>query len=321
MRMTRIPELLKLPARPAARILSLWYIGDVEIAITRLQMQGDDAGVIQFYRALRRVHDSLRAYAAVLNSSISKKQARALADIVRAARKSVHASTLLKFVQELPLDPDEREAAEKFTQDLRDDYAKTVEDALELPERFESLRNRWRKSLRSFKVRIDPDEIPTVEIFDAVALLAVTKAAGKLERALDQLTEVDDGDALSKATGATQRLLNVIEPVRSISAAFADSVRGLNQLESLLLEITAANAAITAASEAGQPQRVLELCELSRSRLFVDLQRMWLLDNHKWFFQRLYKAGDFTSPQAAARPDYQRAPARVASPLRAPSAV
>jgi hypothetical protein len=318
--MTRIPELLKLPARPATRMLSLWHINDVEVAANRLQLQEDDAGLTQYYRALRRLHDVLRAYAPILNGSISKKQVRALASLVRSARKSVSVSAVLSFIEELPLDTDERESAQTILQTLRAQRAEAVAKTLDIPERFEDLTGRWRKSLRSYKVRIDPDEIPTFEFFDAVALRTVGEAGRKLQKALDEIANADDDDGIAKVARSARRLLNLIEPVASTSSAFADSIRGLNQLENLLVDISSASATATIARE-HELARVCELSELTRTRLFVDLQRMWLLDNNKWFFERLYKARETTSPRAAARSNYQRVPARAAGPLHAPSAV
>lgn len=300
--MTKIPQLLELPAAPAARLICLWHIGDIEVAIARLQMQSDVAAYTQLYRALSRVYAALRAYSAYLNESVSKKQLRALADLLSVARAPLAGTAAVKFLEQLDLDLDAREAAEPLMKRLLAQRDEAVAKAARIAPEFEDLARRWRKSLRSYKVHLDPDELPRFDRFCDVALRSVAATAQRLQRVLEIVDDVDDDIAIAKARRTSERLIHRIEPVTSMSPAFSDSSRGLGQLEGLLLSLESANACLRVArdSEPGTA-RAVELLEQRRARLWHDLQRVWLMDNDKWFFQRLQKALEVTSPLAVAR--------------------
>jgi hypothetical protein len=317
----RTDSLRPLVAGPAARLLVLWQISDVELALARWQMQNDEAGLTQLHQTLRALHDVVRGLASELSGSISRKHVRQLAALARTAQRALLAQTALGTLQQIERLADDAAEIERIEQALEKERKATTRALANVSEEFAEVARRWRRSLRIYRLELDPEVLPQFETFAAVMQRVIGREANQLEQTIASLADADSDGALTKVRRGAERLAHVLEPMRSVAPAVTEASRSLAQLKGLMTSLQAASAVLRSAEvlELNSDGRVRRFFEQLRARLFYDLRRMWLEGNGKWFFQRLQQSVESTAPWAVARSGRRPDPARAESPWRVPS--
>lgn len=308
-------------AGPAARLLVLWQISDVELALARWQMQSDETGLTQVHQALRALQDLLRGLASELKGGVSRKHVRELAALARTAQRALGAHSALRTLQQIERLAEDDAEIRRLEQALQNERAAATRALANLPDDFAELARRWRSSLRIYRLKLDPDVLPQFETFVTIMQRVIGREAKHLEQTIATLTDADSDRALTKVRRGAERLSHVMEPMRGVAPTLTEASRSLVQLKGLMTSLQAASAVLHSAEvlELSPDGRVRQFFEQLRARLFYDLRRMWLEGNGKWFFQRLQQAVETTAPWAAARSGRRPDPARAESPWRVPS--
>lgn len=316
-------RILEVDAGAATRLIALTQLNYARTAGERLDI-GLPESIRDFRDAVRRLRTTLVVYRDELRGSVRRRDRKALRDVVRRFNPRRDLETQLEVLKSLP----PTRAAELVGAHLASQL-ETVQTNNDLDWKgFRKIERRLREGLEVYSQRLDPDNIPDHIAFAEVAARRSCELATDTMSALGAIQDVADYASMRSALMGVTKLRYIIEPLRAINITAVDAAARLSRLQDLLhaqQDFAQLLATIQSMSEeANEPERVVlqELADVARTRAaesYSELRRLWLDDNHKWFFQRIISALTTISEPAGVQPGPRPGFRASGSPWRDPS--
>jgi CHAD domain-containing protein len=273
------PDLLDLPARRGARLVTRDLLARARSASRRVGAPDDAEALHDFRVTLRRLRSWARAYRAHLGKSVPKRSRRALQDLAAATNAGRDAEVQLVWVQGASQGwgADRLPGVAWLTGRLEERRDQAYHRALRrVASRFQGLEQTLRTRLR----RGSGDD---TERFGHVTASLLQAHAAALRDRLAEITQAADEPAIHAARIAAKRLRYLLEPLRRYREEAGPLIDRLRELQDLLgelhdLHLLGAEVVTSAAPEAARSGLAALMGEVGEreSVLFARLRTGWL---------------------------------------------